>query len=222
MKVANASLSQIPSHHFMVTRSPNHMWAISWATTSATRSSSARAAAGRVDQQRGLAEGDAAQVLHGPEGEVGDGHEVELVGRVGDVEVVGEEAQRVRGDLEGEARSGGPCPGTWTTRTGTPSTSTGSVASSGPDDRRPPGTSTSSSSGRSAPRRRPAGVERPPRPPASSSRPPARGSTTRVISKTALRSGSSQHGKARRASVDSIWVVAMVWVAPSSSVNVLR
>ena len=44
MKVANASLSQIPSHQRMVTRSPNHMWAISWATTSATRSRSARAA----------------------------------------------------------------------------------------------------------------------------------------------------------------------------------
>ena len=36
MKVANASLSQIPFHHFMVTRSPNHMWASSWAITSTT------------------------------------------------------------------------------------------------------------------------------------------------------------------------------------------
>src|ERR1700728_33270 len=44
MKVAKASLSQMPSHQPMVTRSPNHMWANSWATTSATRSSSARAA----------------------------------------------------------------------------------------------------------------------------------------------------------------------------------
>ena len=41
MNVANASLSQMPFHHDMVTRSPNHMWAFSWATTSATRSSSA-------------------------------------------------------------------------------------------------------------------------------------------------------------------------------------
>ena len=31
MNVANASLSQMPFHHFIVTRSPNHMWAISWA-----------------------------------------------------------------------------------------------------------------------------------------------------------------------------------------------
>ena len=30
MKVANASFSQMPFHHFIVTRSPNHMWAISW------------------------------------------------------------------------------------------------------------------------------------------------------------------------------------------------
>ena len=40
MKVAKASLSQMPFHHIMVTRSPNHMWASSCATTSATRSSS--------------------------------------------------------------------------------------------------------------------------------------------------------------------------------------
>ena len=35
MNVANASLSQMPFHHRIVTRSPNHMWASSWATTSA-------------------------------------------------------------------------------------------------------------------------------------------------------------------------------------------
>ena len=35
MNVANASLSQMPFHQRMVTRSPNHMWASSWATTSA-------------------------------------------------------------------------------------------------------------------------------------------------------------------------------------------
>ena len=40
MKVANASLSQIPFHHAIVTRSPNHMWASSCATTSAIRSRS--------------------------------------------------------------------------------------------------------------------------------------------------------------------------------------
>ena len=47
-------------------------------------------------------------------------------------------------------------------------------------------------------------------------------STTRVISKMALSSGSSQHGKARRASVDSIWVVAMTCSTPASSVKVDR
>jgi hypothetical protein len=39
---------------------------------------------------------------------------------------------------------------------------------------------------------------------------------------TALKSGSSQHGKARRASVASNWVVAMTCSTPASSVNVLR
>ena len=36
MNVANASFSQMPFHQRIVTRSPNHMWASSWATTSAT------------------------------------------------------------------------------------------------------------------------------------------------------------------------------------------
>ena len=44
MNVANASLSQSPFHHSIVTKSPNHMWAISWATTSAIRSRSVRLA----------------------------------------------------------------------------------------------------------------------------------------------------------------------------------
>ncbi len=46
----------------------------------------------------------------------------------------------------------------------------------------------------------------------------ASGSTIRVISKTALRSGSSKQGKARRASTDSNWVVAMVCSSPSGPV----
>jgi len=41
--VANASFNQMPFHQPMVTRSPNHMWASSCSTTSATRSSSLRA-----------------------------------------------------------------------------------------------------------------------------------------------------------------------------------
>ena len=36
MNVANASFNQMPFHQRIVTRSPNHMWAISCATTSAT------------------------------------------------------------------------------------------------------------------------------------------------------------------------------------------
>ncbi len=37
IQVANASLSHRSSHHCIVTRLPNHWWAISWATTSAMR-----------------------------------------------------------------------------------------------------------------------------------------------------------------------------------------
>ena len=40
------------------------------------------------------------------------------------------------------------------------------------------------------------------------------GSITRVVAKTALKAGSSQQGKARRASVASNWVAASVRVAP--------
>ena len=46
-------------------------------------------------------------------------------------------------------------------------------------------------------------------------------STTSVTPNVALRSGSSKHGKARRASVDWNWVVAMVCSVPSST-RVLR
>ena len=48
------------------------------------------------------------------------------------------------------------------------------------------------------------------------------GLTTSVMPNTALKSGSSQHGKARRASVASNWVVAMTCSTPSVSVKVLR
>ena len=47
-------------------------------------------------------------------------------------------------------------------------------------------------------------------------------STTRVTSKVAFSSGSSKQGKARRASVDSIWVVAMVCSVPDPSTKVER
>ena len=46
--------------------------------------------------------------------------------------------------------------------------------------------------------------------------------TWSVMAKTALQSGSSQHGKARRASVASNWVVAMTCSSPASSLNVDR
>ena len=55
-----------------------------------------------VDEQCRVAEGDAAQVLHRPGGEVRNGHQVDLVPGVGDVEVLREEAQRERADFQGE------------------------------------------------------------------------------------------------------------------------
>ncbi len=46
--------------------------------------------------------------------------------------------------------------------------------------------------------------------------------TTSVVPNTALNAGSSQHGKPRRASVDSNWVAAITWGAPVTSLYVLR
>ncbi len=78
------------------------MWAISWETTSATRSSSRRDALSGVDEQDGFSERDATQVLHRPEGKIGDGEEVELLTRVPDPEPSGEELEGVRGGLQCE------------------------------------------------------------------------------------------------------------------------
>ena len=47
-----------------------------------------------VDEQQHLPEGDAADVFHGAEGEVRNGHEVEFLIRVGNAVVRGEMAQR--------------------------------------------------------------------------------------------------------------------------------
>ncbi len=85
----------------------------------------------RIDQQHRLAEGHAPEVLHRTEREVGDGHQVELVGRVGKSEVVGEEAERVCADFErvvGQV----PLAGRMHDPERHAPTSTGSVASSGP------------------------------------------------------------------------------------------
>ena len=54
-----------------------------------------------VEQQQDLPEGDAPHVLHGPEGEVGDGHQIELVPGVIDGEVVLEEAEAERPGVQG-------------------------------------------------------------------------------------------------------------------------
>ncbi len=56
----------------------------------------------RIDQQCRLAEGHGSQVLHRPGGEVGDRHQVELVTRIGDAVVAGEESQGEGTELLGE------------------------------------------------------------------------------------------------------------------------
>ena len=55
-----------------------------------------------VHQNRGLAVGHRAPVLHGPGGEVGDGQQVHLRQRIGDVKVFVEERQRPRGHVQRE------------------------------------------------------------------------------------------------------------------------
>ena len=102
IKVAKASLSQMPFHHFIVTRSPNHMWAISCEMTSATRWSSMRDA-----RSGSTSKAFSRKVTHprfsmAPKAKSGMAIEVELLGRVVDAEPLGEERQRMGGGIEGE------------------------------------------------------------------------------------------------------------------------
>ena len=105
-----------------------------------------------------------------------------------------------------------PLPGTWTIRSGMPSTSTGSVISNGPTtnatryvligivspNRTATRPSPASSRAISGPLETAVSV----------------GSITSVMPNTALKSGSSQQGKARRQSVACICVVAMTCSVP--------
>ena len=186
------------------------MCASSWATTMAMRTSSFCEAVAGSDEQRGLPERHAAEVLHRPVGEVGDRDEVHLVAGVGDAEVLLEEAQRERADVEGERREvplagrvddaerhAVDVDGRRRTRTGR--------------RRRRRGTSTSSSWSRSATSRRPSssGVSAVTRELEYAASPAG---ATSVTVNVALNDGSSKQGNARRASVASNCVVAIVWV----------
>ena len=128
--------------------------------------------------------------------------------RIGDLEVLGKRSAGRGSRPRPRTRSGATCPATAATRRGTPSTSTGGGQLERTRPRTPPGRSTSPWSRRSGPagaRRRAAPRSRP-RPLDRAVRP---SSTTRVTAKVALKSGSSQQGKARRASAGSNWVTAM-------------
>ena len=91
MNVANASLSQMPFHHFMVTRSPNHMCAISCTIVSAASRHLVERHLVGIEQQARLAERHAAEVLHRAEREVGERDEIALLAGIRDAVVVGEE-----------------------------------------------------------------------------------------------------------------------------------
>ena len=103
MNVAKASFNQIPFHQRIVTRSPNHMWASSWATTSATFWCSLCVLVAGSSSKQALAERDAAEVLHRPGGEIGQGEQIDLRARVRDAVVLLEPAQGERTDLEPES-----------------------------------------------------------------------------------------------------------------------
>ena len=132
MNVANASFSQMPFHQRIVTRSPNHMCASSCAIDVGDRGELGLGRLVGVDEQEALAVGDAAEVLHRALREVRERDHVHL-------RVRGTGCRSSRRRTAGRTRRPRPrtplrCPfpGRCTIRSGTPSTSTGSVASSGP------------------------------------------------------------------------------------------
>ena len=194
MNVANASFSQMPFHHFIVTRSPNHMCAISCTIVSAAPVISSSVTCVGIEQQARLAERDAAEVLHRAEREVGERDEVALLARIRDAVVVGEERDRERADVERELRE---VPSAGDVRDAHRDAARVDRRRSARADRRPTrrDTSTSGSCRRNGRGRLPPGVSRLISGPfESASRPSA---TSSVIAKTALNSGSSKHGNAR-------------------------
>ena len=158
----------------------------------------------RVDEQRALAERDAAEVLHRPGGEVGKGEQVELVARVGDPVVVLEPAQGERPDLEAEAGQVTLAGDVVGCAAGCRRRRRARWPRAGRRRRRR-GRCSSPSCRRSGPRPSPSGppvVSRPISEPFETA--VSAGSITSVIANTALNSGSSQHGNARRQSVACI------------------
>ena len=172
----------------------------------------------RVHQQQHLPEGDAAQVLHRSEGEVGHGDEVDLVarGRAG--------RSSARGTCSPASATSSAnahrwaLPGGCTMRSGigpaVPATRWTSVASSGPTTNATRYVDIGMVSAKRM-RTRPSSV---PARSTSAALETARSplSTTSVMAKVAFMSGSSKQGKALRAWVDSNWVTARAVVAPSS------
>ena len=98
MYSANDSLSQRSSHHFIVTRSPNHMCDISWRTC--WHRVSISSAGGRPAVEVLVAEGDAAGVLHRAGVELRHEDLVVLPERVADAEQPVEVVEATAASLE--------------------------------------------------------------------------------------------------------------------------
>ncbi len=171
-------------------------------------------ARGRVDQQQALAEGDAAEVLHRAGCEVGQGDQVDLVARVRDAVVVLEPAQAERSDVEAEV--GQVALAGHVDESQRDAVDVDRVGGLEPaDDERHQVAAHHHRVGE-ADHARPSAVVRSISGAFEIAVSPS--STSRVMANTALNSGSSQHGNARRQSVACIWVVAITCSMPSSSV----
>ena len=136
MKVANASLSQMPFHHAHrhQVAEPHVGQLVVDDVGDALQLGLGRAVG--VDQQQHLAEGDAAQVLHRAEREVRHGDQVDLVAGVGQLVVALEEAAAPPRRRRARTRTGVRCRAGARPAGGSvrpcPATMRGSVASSGP------------------------------------------------------------------------------------------
>ena len=122
MNVAKPSLSQMSSHHFIVTRSPNHWCAISCAMTPATPRFALDRRVLVVEEERGLAERDRAGVLHRARFEVGNADQVELPERILDAVVLVVKRDRRLGGADTANLPRFCMPGTEQTRIGMSST----------------------------------------------------------------------------------------------------
>ena len=131
MKVAKASFSQMPFHQRMVTRSPNQRWASSWLRTDATLSSSRWSADSGSTSRSTSRNVMQPRFSMAPKAKSGSATRSTLPPGTS----MPYQSANHRREWAATSRANAvwsPRPGGWMIRTGTPSTSTGSVASMGP------------------------------------------------------------------------------------------